>query len=106
MKHWTRGWIKLCCAPAFYLIIVDPLLIAAHPVAPDQIDRSERVRRIETVVVRHDLVTLRVRKHLVAAQPVTVAAANLFVRLAAHRVETVVRFHVANLRRSAVENEN
>lgn len=65
--------------------------------APDQVDRPERVGRVQTVVVGHDLVALGVRKHLVAAEPVAVAAADLLVRLAAHRVQAVLGLLVADL---------
>lgn len=41
---------------------------------------------------------LRVGEHLVAAEPVTVAAAHLLVGLAAHRVQAVLRLDVLDLR--------
>lgn len=85
------------------LFIVHPLLVAAHPVAPDQVDRPERIGRVQTVVVGHDLVALGVRKHLVAAETVAVAAADLLVRLAAHRVQAVLGLLVADLKKNKNE---
>ena len=47
-----------------HLLVVVPRLIAAHPVASNQFDRTLGPRRVQAVVVGHDLLALRIRKHL------------------------------------------
>ena len=93
--------------------------------APDQLDGPVGAGRVQAVVVRHDLLPLRVREHLqrevlstprccshcqvrsefdrvgvtclVAPQPVTVGEAEVLPTLAPHRVQAVVRRVVLNL---------
>lgn len=83
-----------------YLRVVQPLLVALHAMAPHQIDWATGGRRVQTVVVRHDLVALRVGEHLIAAEAVAVAAAHLLIGLAAHCVQAVLRLDVLDLRAS------
>jgi hypothetical protein len=47
-----------------YLGVISPLLVAAHTVAPDQLNGTPRVRRIQAVVIRHYLLAFRVSKYL------------------------------------------
>lgn len=81
-----------------YVFVITPLLIAPHAVAPDEIDRAARMRRVQAVVVGHDLVALRVGEDLIAAEAVAVAASDFLVCFAAHRVEAVLRLGVLDLK--------
>ena len=58
---------------------------------PDQLDGSGRAGRIQTVVIGHDLLPLRVGEHLVAPQAVAVGQAQGLATLTAHRIQAVVR---------------
>ena len=80
-----------------YLRVVSPGLVAGHAVAADELDGAVAAGGVQTVVVRHDLLAFRVRKHLVAAETVAVRNAQTLAALAAHRVQTRLRLRVANL---------
>ena len=47
-----------------HLLIVVPCLVAAHSMAPDQLDGTLGAGGIQAVVVRHHLLALGVGKHL------------------------------------------
>ena len=86
--------------------VVVPRLVSPHAVAPDELDGPVLTSRVEAVVVGHDLLPLRVRKHLVAAESVAEGEANLLATLSAHRVEAVVSRVVLNLRRQFKHNNS
>lgn len=58
------------------------------------------MRRIQTIVVGHNLMSFSVRKYLIATQSMAIAAANFLVCLSAHCVETILRFNILNLKLS------
>lgn len=66
--------------------------------ATDQFDWSPLVAGVQTVVVRHDLLSFRVGKYLIAAQIVAVSHAKVLAGFPAHRIQTIPRRHVANLK--------
>lgn len=55
------------------------------------------MRSIQAIVIGHDLMSFCVRKHLVAAQTMAIAAADFLVRLSAHCVQAILRFNILNL---------
>lgn len=65
--------------------------------ASHQIDGTAGCCRVQAIVVRHDLQSFRVGKHLIAAQAVAIAAAQLLVGLVSHCVEAIVRLGIADL---------
>lgn len=79
------------------LSVISPLLVAPHAVTANKLDRTARVRRVQTVVVRHNLLALRVRKYLVSAHSVAVPHAERLSRLAAERIQTVGSLTISNL---------
>ena len=67
--------------------------------AADELDGAGGRGRVQAVVVGHDLLSLGVGEHLVAAQAVAVGEAERLAALAAHGVQAVVRGVVLDLER-------
>ena len=65
--------------------------------APNELHGSVLACRVEAIVIGHDLLPLRVGKHLVPAEPVAERKTHLLATFAAHRVEAVVSSVVLNL---------
>ena len=61
-----------------YLRVVNPRLIPTHTVATNQLDDPVVARRVQAVVIRHELVTLGERKHLISSKAVAIGHSDVF----------------------------
>ncbi len=79
------------------MFIINPLLISAHPMTPNQQNWPVGIRRIQAIIIGHNLLSLRVSKHLISAQSMTITAANFLARFVAHRVQAILGLGVSDL---------
>lgn len=85
-----------------HVFVITPLLIATHAMTSHQIHGSTWAWSVQTVVIRHNLLSFCIRKYLIATETVTIANADFLTRLVAHRIEASLRVDISYLKISSL----